>query len=71
VIVVRRLSLQWKQKVKRACVGAVMACLGPIAIAHNGGPDHPEPVAHAQADGQPPVAMWRCGRSVPPRSHGG
>lgn len=59
--------MEWKQKLVRCCVGSAMACIGPIAGAYNGGPDQPEVVAEAQADGQPPVAMWRCGRSIPPR----
>lgn len=59
--------VEWKQKAKRCCVGAVMACLGPIAIAHNGGPEQPNSVEQAQLDGQPLVAMWRCGRMPSPR----
>lgn len=59
------LVVEWKRKLVRCCVGSAMACLGPIAIAHNGGQEQ-ETVAQTWPEGEAPVAMWRCGRQPLP-----
>jgi len=60
------LVVKWKQRMKRAGVAAIMACLGPIAVANNGGPEPLKAAAQAWLEGRTPVAMWRCGRTVVP-----
>jgi hypothetical protein len=54
----------WKQKVVRGCVGLALACMGPIAVAHDASHLRGEPMA--QAGGEVSVAEWRCGRPLPP-----